>query len=95
MRGARVAIGLRGTYVNFGPRGFRYLVDGTASGVTEVAPVALLHEIRQRANRSNLFKVYVWVAGIIVLVAVSSPFLFLCFFILACAGGFFVRRWRD
>ncbi|MCL2723602.1 MAG: TerB N-terminal domain-containing protein [Polyangiaceae bacterium] len=97
IRGVRVSIGPRGTYVTFGVGGFSYLHkvdDSPACHVAQVAPGAFVHDAEVRARRANLFKVYRWFAIILVLIALaSSAAAFVALLVVALVFGFFVRKW--
>lgn len=107
VRGARVSVGPRGTYVSFGAGGFSYRVklDETvrpSQGViatahvhalAQASPDALVHDIEMRARRVNLFKVYLWVAGVLLLFSLAGGALFFVLLVLEGIGAFFVHRW--
>jgi tellurite resistance protein len=117
VRGARVGVGPRGTYVTFSGGGFSYraklndvalpppptptiaspstgwIPTASVEQLAVIGPDAMLQEVQSRLNRTNLFKVYLWTAGGLVLVTIGLPGLFLVLVVLAIIGGVFVRRW--
>ncbi len=117
VRGARVGVGPRGTYVTFSGGGFSYraklndvalplpstptvatpstgwISTASVEQLAVIGPDAALQEVQSRLNRTNLFKVYLWSAGGLVLVTIGLPGLCLVLMVLAVVGGVFVRRW--
>lgn len=81
VRGARVPVHARATYVTFGPHGFGYHAKrdnsaGSSIGeLAQIAPNSAFEDARSRLNRRNLFKPYAVTAAVLLLWMVSSTFL--------------------
>lgn len=95
VRGIRVPVGPRGTYVGFGGGRFFYRVklDGAPLSPHEVSPDVVIQDLEQRARYVNLFKVYLWVAGVLLVFCLAAGAAFFVFLLLFAVGAFFVRRW--
>jgi hypothetical protein len=107
VRGVRVPIGPRGTYVGFGPGGFWYrskvddafpALSTTSSPMDAIASLppstveAALQDIQQRSKRVNVFKLYVVVAGVLLLLSIGSRVVLLLGLAFVWIGVY-VRRW--
>jgi len=93
VRGARVPVGPRGTYIGFGLGGFRYgLKPADSAAMAQVAPDVVTGDVQKRLGRTNLFKVYLCLAAIVLLAAVQSPF-FLFWTFSASLAAIPIYRW--
>lgn len=95
---AREPFGRRGVYVAFDERGFRYLAQDDEKGASAPSRVglpadAIAKELALRSNRSNLFKAYVWLAAIALLISLVDATLFGATFLAAVVGGILVYSW--
>lgn len=109
VRGARVPLGPRGTYVTFGHSGFAYrakledtpppradgqIVTAWVHALALTSPDTLLSDLETRSQRANLFKVYLWSAGVLLLLSlIASGYLFIALLVIAGVAAFFVHRW--
>ncbi len=74
-----------------GPEGL--IATAPIDMLARAAPDSVTHDIEARAGRMNLFKVFLWVIGITLLLAIGSPLAFVSLLALAVTAGFFVQRW--
>ncbi len=97
LRGARVSPGPRGNYVSFGPGGFAYgqkLSDSPTAPLSAVNGDALVHEASARTRKFNAFHAYLWLAGVVLVVALCiDPILLTIALVAACVGAALVWSW--
>lgn len=94
-RGARVPVGPRGIYVDFGPYGVGYKSKLEGTALVPTSPEAAAHDLRNRLTKTSLFGAYLWTSGVVLFFAlfyVAAPVVFVLG-ILLFVVGVFVHRW--
>jgi tellurite resistance protein len=101
IRGARVPLGPRGTYVSLSPSGFQYRDkdDGAPSPETipQVSPEVVAQGLQHHAERLNWFKPY-WISSLVfvlLLLIASDAWVALVFAVVLAGAAVPVRRWSE